>query len=45
MELPILDIDGLFRRPACHESIYMVRSTLHWKRLVNGYAGVEPGST
>ena len=20
----------------------MVRSTLHWKRLVNGYAGVEP---
>jgi hypothetical protein len=42
VELPIMDDDGLFRRPACDESIYMVRSTLHWKRLVNGYAGGEP---
>ena len=42
VELPILDDDGLFRRPACDESIYMVRSTLHWQRLVNGYAGGEP---
>jgi hypothetical protein len=41
-ELPIMDDDGLFRRPACDESIYMVRSMLHWKRLVNGYAGGEP---
>jgi hypothetical protein len=42
VELPIMEDDGLFRRPACDESIYMVRSTLHWKRLVNGYAGGEP---
>jgi hypothetical protein len=42
VELPIMDDDGFFRRPACDESIYMVRSTLHWKRLVNGYAGGEP---
>jgi hypothetical protein len=41
-ELPIVPNDGEFRRPAFHESIYMVYSTLHWKRLVNGYAGVEP---
>ena len=42
VELPIMEDDGLFRRPACDESIYMVRSTLHWKRLVNGWAGGEP---
>jgi hypothetical protein len=42
VELPIMEDDSLFRRPACDESIYMVRSTLHWKRLVNGYAGGEP---
>jgi hypothetical protein len=42
VELPIMEDDGLFRRPACDESIYMVRSTLHWKWLVNGYAGGEP---
>jgi hypothetical protein len=42
VELPIMEDDGLFRQPACDESIYMVRSTLHWKRLVNGYAGGEP---
>jgi len=42
VELPIMDDDGLFRRPACDESVYMLRSTLHWKRLVNGWAGGEP---
>ena len=41
-ELPMLDVYGLERRPAFHESIYMVYSTLHWKPLVNGYAGIEP---
>jgi hypothetical protein len=40
--LPMLDVHGLERRPAFHESIYMVYSTHHWKPLVNGYAGVEP---
>jgi hypothetical protein len=43
-ELPMLESDGFFRRPAYDESIYMVWSTWHWKRLVNGYAGVEPRS-
>jgi len=42
VELPIVPSDGYFRRPAFDETIYMVYSTLHWKRLVNGYAGVEP---
>lgn len=42
VELPMLPNDGRFRNPAFHESIYMVRSTLHWKPIVNGYAGVEP---
>jgi hypothetical protein len=42
VHLPMLDVDGLERRPAFHESIYMVYSTLHWKPLVNGYAGIEP---
>jgi hypothetical protein len=43
LELPMLRIDGAFTRPAHHESIYMVHSTRgHWKRLVNGYAGIEP---
>ena len=41
-ELPILDINGIVTRPAFHESIYLVYSTLHWKPLVNGYAGIEP---
>jgi hypothetical protein len=40
--LPMLDVYGLERRPAFHESVYMVYSTLHWKPLVNGYAGIEP---
>ena len=42
VHLPMLDVYGLDRRPAFHESIYMVYSTLHWKPLVNGYAGIEP---
>ncbi len=44
VELPMLDVYGLEKRPAFHESIYMVYSTLHWKPLVNGYAGIEPRS-
>lgn len=42
VELPLLGPESLTRRPAQHESIYMVRSSLHWQRLVNGYLGVEP---
>ncbi len=42
VHLPMLDVHGLERRPAFHESSYMVYSTLHWKPLVNGYAGIEP---
>ncbi|HEY6548045.1 MAG TPA: hypothetical protein VI589_09060 [Vicinamibacteria bacterium] len=42
VELPMLDVYGLERRPAYHESIYMVYSTTHWQPLVNGYAGIEP---
>ena len=38
----MLDVYGLERRPAYHESIYMVYSTTHWQPLVNGYAGIEP---
>jgi hypothetical protein len=38
----MLDVSGLERRPAFHESVYMVYSTLHWWPLVNGYAGIEP---
>ena len=30
-----------YSRPAFHDSIYMVRSTLHWQPLVNGFAGAE----
>ena len=40
VELPI--VKGDLSRPAYDESVYMVRSALHWKRLVNGNAGVEP---
>jgi hypothetical protein len=32
---------GDFARPAFHDSIYMVWSTLHWQPLVNGFAGAE----
>jgi hypothetical protein len=42
VELPMLDVHGVETRPAFHESVYMVYSTLHWKPLVNGYAGIEP---
>ncbi len=42
VHLPIWDVRSLERRPAFHESIYMVYSTLHWKPMVNGYAGIEP---
>ncbi len=28
-------------RPAFHDSIYMVWSTIHWQPLVNGFAGAE----
>jgi hypothetical protein len=44
VHLPMLDVSGLERRPAYHESVYMVYSTHHWKPLVNGYAGIEPTS-
>jgi hypothetical protein len=42
VHLPMLDVYGLEKRPAFHESVYMVYSTLHWNPLVNGYAGIEP---
>lgn len=42
VELPMLGNEALTRRPAFHESIYMLRSTHHWQRLVNGYLGAEP---
>ena len=44
VHLPMLDVRGLERRPAYHESIYMVYSTHHWQPLVNGYAGIEPAA-
>ncbi len=42
IELPILPNDGSFQRPRFDDSVYLLRSTLHWQRLVNGYAGTEP---
>ncbi len=42
VHLPMFDGRALLRRPAFHESVYMVYSTLHWKPMVNGYAGIEP---
>ena len=42
VHLPMFDAYSLEHRPASHESIYMVYSTLHWKPMVNGYAGIEP---
>jgi hypothetical protein len=30
-----------YSRPSFHDSIYMVRSTIHWLPLVNGFAGAE----
>ena len=44
VHLPMFDSRAFFRRPAFHESVYMVYSTLHWKPMVNGYAGIEPQS-
>jgi hypothetical protein len=41
-ELPMEGIEGIVARAGFHESIYLVYSTLHWKPLVNGYAGIEP---
>jgi len=42
VELPILPNDGLFQRPRFDDSVYLLRSTAHWKPMVNGYAGIEP---
>jgi hypothetical protein len=42
--MPLLPTDGLFRRPHHEETVYMVWSTWHFKRLVNGNAGVEPAT-
>jgi hypothetical protein len=42
-ELPMMETH-VFTRPAFDESVYMVWSTRHWQRLVNGAAGVEPAS-
>jgi hypothetical protein len=42
VHLPLWDDRSMERRPAFHETIYMVYSTLHWKPLVNGWAGFEP---
>lgn len=44
VELPMFDIHAVFEHPACHDSIYMVRSLAHFQRLANGYAGVDPPS-
>ncbi len=44
VELPILPNDGLFQRPRFDDSVYLLRSTTHWKPLVNGYAGIEPAA-
>ena len=44
VEMPMLDVYALERRPVFHDSAYMVYSTLHWKPMVNGYAGIEPRS-
>jgi hypothetical protein len=42
VHLPIWDDRSMERRPAFHETIYMVYSTRHWKPMVNGWAGFEP---
>jgi hypothetical protein len=42
VHLPMFDVYALERRPAWHESIYMVYSTHDWTPMVNGYAGIEP---
>jgi hypothetical protein len=42
VHLPMLDVRAVQQRPAFHESVYMVYSTLGFRPLVNGYAGIEP---
>jgi hypothetical protein len=42
VELPMLGIEAVFEQPACHDSVYMVRSLAHFQPLANGYAGVDP---
>jgi hypothetical protein len=44
VELPLLDIRGIFQHPAHHESVYLIHQTRHWRPLLNGYAGIEPPS-
>jgi hypothetical protein len=44
IHLPMFDSRAFFRRPAFHESVYMAYSTLHWRPMINGYAGIEPAS-
>ncbi|MBK5254902.1 MAG: hypothetical protein JJE39_02615 [Vicinamibacteria bacterium] len=44
IELPILPNDGRFQRPRFDDSVYLLRSTTHWRPLVNGFAGTEPPS-
>jgi hypothetical protein len=42
VELPMQGAKVAAEKPAYHESIYMVHSTRHWQRLLNGYSGLEP---
>jgi hypothetical protein len=42
VELPIQGAKVAMEKSAYHESVYMVHSTRHWKRLLNGYSGFEP---
>lgn len=44
LELPIIPHDGRFQRPRFDDSVYLLRSTAHWRPLVNGFAGSEPPS-
>jgi hypothetical protein len=41
VELPIQNLAATSYKPALHESIYMLYSTVHWKRLLNGYSGPQ----
>lgn len=41
VELPIQNLAATSYKPAFHESIYMLYSTVHWKRLLNGYSGPQ----
>ncbi|MCU0241690.1 MAG: hypothetical protein MUF51_04635 [Vicinamibacteria bacterium] len=43
VELPMLTRGaGLGHKPAYHASAYLLHSTRHWQRLVNGYGGAQP---